>query len=460
MDETELQQRLTRLAERTAPPPRAGLAEAVVARHRRQRRQAVGVAALAAAVAAVVVAVPVLTGGTPDQPVAATAGVDQGSGSADVLAGPVRGSLAADAAFLEAVRRLPWTSPDFSGGVPAAPVDTRRVVFAGDVAGGRWALVTGELRSSADPGDVAIAWFAGPPGATPEEMRLDSVPYGVDPDLPLARADGSTGALLVLTAPGDTVEVSARPDVAADGSVRRGYEPVDAPDGVAVTTLAAPPGSWPSAVRYRVERAGATVTASTPDGVANGSLQLPDLAVDWLRGQPTPADDPMVRSALAEVLGQTGLSAGDVTATGLWIGAVPGPHDRPARVALLAVTLPSGAVYLTAPVDWTAADGSGSSGSCGTSVEPAGVPLEQRALAVRCDVYDGSPESATGGSSLVVLAPGADTARVVDMTGVALADVPLTDGSTVVPAPERAAAVEVSGRDERLRLLSSADLGG
>lgn len=454
MDETELQQRLTRLAERTAPPPRAGLTEVVVARHRRQRRQAVGVAALAAAVAAVVVAVPVLTGGTSDVPTAASAAGSAAVG--DVLSGPARGSLAGDAGFLEGVRQLPWTSPDFSGGIPAAPVDTRRVIFAGDVAGARWALVTGEVLSPEEPGDVAIAWFAGPVGAAPDQMRLDSVPYGVDPDLPLARSDGSTGALVVLAAPGDTVEVSARPDVAADGSVSRVYEPVDAPDGVAVTALPSTTGTW--AARYRVERAGAAVVQSTPDGVAGAQQTLADVPVDWLRGRPTPGDDPMVRSAIDGVLVETGLTAGDVTATGLWIGEVAGPHDRRARVVLLAVTLPSGAVYLTAPFEWTEADGSGISGSCGTSIEPAGVPLEQRALAVRCDVYDDG-QAPGGGSSLVVLAPGSGTARVVDMTGVELADVPLVDGSTVVPAPERAAAVEVSGRDERLRLLSTADLG-
>jgi hypothetical protein len=87
--------------------------------------------------------------------------------------------------------------------------------------------------------------------------------------------------------------------------------------------------------------------------------------------------------------------------------------------------------------------------------------VEQPALAVRYDVHDGSPEEVTGGSSLVVLAPGSSTARVVDMTGPELGDVPLVDGSTVVPAPERAATVEVSGgtAPARLRLLASADLG-
>ena len=49
MDDAELQQRLTRLAERTAPPPREQLAGAVVAQHRAQRRQRIGVTGLVAA---------------------------------------------------------------------------------------------------------------------------------------------------------------------------------------------------------------------------------------------------------------------------------------------------------------------------------------------------------------------------------------------------------------------------
>jgi hypothetical protein len=293
-------------------------------------------------------------------------------------------------------------------------------------------------------------------------MVLDSVPYDVDPTLPVARADSSTGALVVVAAPGDSVAVSARPEIAADGSAVREWQSVDAPDGVAVTALPPSTAAYSTAVHYQVVRDGVEVTLSVPDGRGDQVTATAPVPVTWLRTAPSAPDDPAVRAAVDEVLGQTGLSPADVSVTGLWAGEVPGPRDRTARVTLLAVTLPSGAVYLTAPFDWTSGNGSSVGGSCGSGIQPAGTPLAERALAVRCDVYDGG-DRPSGGSSLVVLAPGSTTARVVDMTGVELADVPLVDGSTVVPAPERAAAVEVSGADPtpavRLRLLSSADLG-
>jgi hypothetical protein len=463
MEETELQQRLTRLAQRTAPPPRERLAEVVVTRHRAQRRQAIGLGSVVAAVAAlVVVSTTLIPDGPRVEPIVAS-GAAAASG-VDVLAGPTRGSLAGDPAFVDGVRQLPWTSDDLAvSGAPAAPYNTRRVVFAGDVAGGRWALVVGgDTTPPADDGAqrLAMAWFSGPPGASASQLELDSVPYAVDPQLPVARADSSTGALVVIAAPGDAVEVSARPDIAADGSVARVWQPVDSADGVAVTELPPSAAPYSTAVRYRIVREGKEAARSVPDGRST-AVDTPPVSVSWLRpAPPAAADDGTVQSAVDEVLAQTGLSPADVSVTALWGGEVPGPHDRPARVTLLAVTLPSGAVYLTTPFDWSAADGSELTGLCGSGIQPVGVPLDQQALAMRCDVYDGG-QHATGGSSLVVLAPGSSTVRVVDGTGVQLADVPLVDGVAVVPAPERAAAVEASGgaAPVRLRLLSSADLG-
>ena len=61
--ETELRDRLTRIAESSAPPEDPHLALRITARARARRRQRIGLTALAAAVAAVVVAVPVGSAG-------------------------------------------------------------------------------------------------------------------------------------------------------------------------------------------------------------------------------------------------------------------------------------------------------------------------------------------------------------------------------------------------------------
>ena len=466
--ETELHERLTRLAERTAPPPRESLAGTVAATHRARRRQTIGMTSLVAAVAALVVVTTTTLGGQPSAEPATVSGAATGPDAAtatappiDVLAGPTRGSLAGDAAFVEAVRQLDWTpdgqpvATEGSPGVPDAPVDTRRVVFAGDVAGGRWALVVGENNAQPvqdDPelqtdlgalSDVAVAWFAGPPGATPDQLELLGVPRGVDPQYPQALFDDVAGALVVVTAPGDAVELSLRPDVAADTTVSRSWQPVDAPDGLLVTTL--PPGGLSSvSVQYRVTRNGAEVPALGPDG--RGDLDRSSPRVPLTRVRPTPPmapGDVMVDVHAQSMLAQVGLPASDVPFTVPWAGDVPGPHDIAARLTVLAATLPSGAVYVDTPYGYTMDVGGYVGGStCGSELLPAGEPIEQRTVAMRCDVTDGTADGTTV-SSLVVIAPAtASVARAVDLDGEVLAEFALTDGVAVVAFPERTATVQ------------------
>jgi len=462
--EDELQRRLTRLADRSAPPPREQLARTVVARHRSRRRQVVGLTTVVAAVAALVVAMTTLVGPA-DRPISAT----EAAATVDVFTGPTRGSLAGDAAFVEGVRQLPWTTDGVSGtGIPDAPLDTRRVAFAGDVTGGRWALVVGDPGTqpgSTGPDDVAIAWFAGPPGAAPDQLELLSVPRGVDPSLPAALRDAATGALVVLTAPGDTVEVSRRPEIAADAGVSRSWQPVDAPAGIAVLTLPPLDSPFDQALRYRVTRNGSQVTVAAPDGVADPERGSPEVPVTWLRPAPAPAPgDATARFEVYVMLGSTGLPAADTSFTAVWAGDVPGPHDRPARVTLLAQTVPSGSVYLSGTYGYSLTDDGGIGGTgCGSELVPAGPALAERTYALRCDVVDGTIEAETV-SSLVVIAPAAAvSARALDLGGAVLAEFPLIDGVGVVPFPERAATIETLAADGTVlattRPLTSADLG-
>ena len=207
MRDDELRARLTALADATAPSPRADLAAVVEHRHRARRRAQFRGGAAAVAVAAVVVAVPLVADGEPAGSVAAVA--EEAPADADVLGGPTRGSLAGDAEFVAAVRQLSWSDP---GGVAADPAPAAsQVLFAGDVPGGRWALVSrpltvppplmddDELERQLGTGALAHAWFTGPPDADPEEMRLRGAPVVSEPGSPTALWDLATGTLAVVS---------------------------------------------------------------------------------------------------------------------------------------------------------------------------------------------------------------------------------------------------------------------
>jgi hypothetical protein len=238
----ELRARLAALADAAAPPPRADLAAVVERRHRARRRAQLRLGAVAAAVGAAVAAGQLVV---PDGPSAdpATAVADAPAPGALTPGdgyGPVRGSLAGDTAFVEAVLRLSWSDPGAVGTAP--PPAGSRVLFAGDVPGGRWALVArpltvppplmddDELERQLDPGSVALAWFAGAPGAAPDELRLWSAPVVTEPGRPAALWDPATGTLAV---------VSPFPAVAArvvDGAGTPVAE-LPLPDGLAVQTV-------------------------------------------------------------------------------------------------------------------------------------------------------------------------------------------------------------------------------
>ena len=90
----------------------------------------------------------------------------------------------------------------------AATTGSRRVVFAGDVPGGRWALIA----AGGTPARPATtAWFTGPAGASPDRMALLSVRVDSDPAEPVSLTDPASGALVVVAAPGDRIRVSDRP---------------------------------------------------------------------------------------------------------------------------------------------------------------------------------------------------------------------------------------------------------
>ncbi len=268
MRDDELRARLTALADATAPPPRADLAAVVEHRHRARRRTQLRLGAVGAVVVAAVAVGSVLVPDGPSaEPATAVAGAPDVPDLPASSDRPTHGSLAGDADFVEAVRRLSWSDPGAGAPVPA-PAGSQ-VLFAGDVPGGRWALVArpltvppplvddDELERELGTGSVALAWFAGPRGAAPEELRLHRAPVVTGPGLPVALWDRVTGTLAVvapdpaadarlLDATGaflaelplaDGLAVDAAPEAtatvevrAADGSVLAAVEPLTGRD--------------------------------------------------------------------------------------------------------------------------------------------------------------------------------------------------------------------------------------
>ena len=410
-------------------------------RGRRTRRLRVGAGVLAAGL--LLALVPLLPR-APAPPVPAS-----------VYAGPTRGSLAGDEDFLRAVRASGWELAAQTTGAP-------RVVFAGDVPGGRWVL----LSAGGSPARPATtAWFTGPAGASPDRMALLSVRVAPDPAEPVSVTDPASGALVVVAAPGDRIRVSDRPQVDAGGTVDRRYRAAPSSRGTAVVGLAPVPLARLSAVRLEVTRGSRRLDVHSPTVVADPAALPVDVAITSLRPPAPPAVvDAAVTPRLRAVLGQLGEPVGGTAVTALWSGDLPGPNDQPARLTVLAVPQPSGAVVVTTPYGY-AADHDGRAGSswCGTGVLPAGIPLPQRVVAVQCDLSDLAADREISRFLVVVGPPSAASMRLLDASGAVLRELPLDAGVAVVRSPGRVAQVDVTTADggaSSVVPLVDADLAG
>jgi hypothetical protein len=424
-----------------------------------RRRSRWWLAAAAACCGAVLVAVVVLSGGPPADPAAAspTRPSERSPGlpaPVDIAMLPTRGSLAGDDAFLAGVRELPWTDEvltGFENEVTTAP-ETRRVLFAGDVPGGRWALLVGRPEL-VDPAVVApgapapvlddnlMAWFRGPPGAAPEQMRLASYPYGLAPGWVPSLHDPRTGTLVVVAAPGHVVEFSQRVDIDAAGRDSRAWSTVQTPDGVAVARLDPVDLAWTWAVVFRVIRDGHEWLTSSPDGVlVPPQEQFPRLELEY----PTPPSEDgrtAAEYATLAALGPTGVSPADVTITVLALAPVPAPAAG--VLALVTVRLPSGAVLVSTQWARNGPDGLLGGSDCGMEVLPAEPAPEDGVLVARCELYDPSSGQPFDEVLLVVAPPRVAVVRIYRGDSEFLGEhaVP-EDGVLVVPAPDGAAEIE------------------
>jgi hypothetical protein len=365
---------------------------------------------------------------------------------------PTRGPLAHDEAFLAAAVRLPWideSDPDLiSRGLPNPPVSTRHVVWAGDVPGGkRWVLVAGEntaVPADTDPehqtdlgaiSSTAILLFSGPAGASADQLLPTVFPRGQSADVPYAVQDPDTGALLVVAAPGDTIEVSERPTFEADGTETRAWEDASGSDGVALVQGAPLRVAGPSPVRYRVFRDSLELFSLRSPDVLGANGPAPDLVLASVHGPLQSEQD--AQQTAAELVGRLGLDQGDPDAIIVWQGQVPGPDDGdgPATVTVATVTAPSGAVLVNAR--WSRALESSSGGYGGSCngleqvVLPAHWPAEDRTYAFDCTVGDRQGQQAV--TSFVIAAPpDSFHARLYDAAGNVMAQTDLVDGVAVL----------------------------
>ena len=439
----DIEQRLrTDLADRAheidAPP---GILDSVLAGHRRQnRRRAVLLAAgVCAAVAAV--AIPLGTGGSPST---GGSGDDLTASKVGYEAYPIgpRGDLVGDAGYVHGLLARDWyPSPE----MPDPAVETRQVLFAGTVPGGVRALVSGW-----EDGRRTGLWLYGAPGAEPADLEPvgDAVPLfdGTEINL-LSIVDGS-GALVVLTEPGDLIEVSSGVEVRADGStVRAPFEPVGDADGLAVVDAA---GLSPRSLVVRISRDG-TVVSEGPAGSAilggggGAGDSMPPL--DGALGNP---DQVLVQHLADGVLEELDLTPEQVDVDVLWGGPIGNGNRPDVDAAVLAVRLPTDAVVAVGGYSDVQQPNGGdeltSVVPCLRQVLPAGTRLT--AVAMRCDLYSSADGANLGSQLVVVPPPGTAQLRLVGVSGSTLDTRPVEGLAWVGPAPDglgRVTALDVDG---------------
>ncbi len=397
---------LTGLLEVRRPPARDDAATvAVVAAHRRARWTR-PVLALAALVVVAVLATQLPT------PVRSPA-------PADRFAGPARGSLAGDAAFLAAARDLPWTDRP-------APAD-RRVVLAADLLGRRWVLVVGDT-----PGGPVGQWSTAAVGAPAADLRPANQPVTLRADRPAALLLDT--ALVVVAGPGEDVRVSTGQVVGPGGAVQRVHRALPVDDGVAALELAAPdPGAV--AVRVQVVRAGPGAPGP-PDGVPVTRAGSAAATVPAPVGAPLRGIDPdggarsaAASVALGAVAAPTGLDPAALDPVLVWAGTLPDPRTGSVDAVVLAVPLPGGA--LVTSTAWAARreDGTWQQVGCGSRAFPAGTDPAAVVVAARCVVADRT----TGTSRVTVLLTGPTGTTTVPDDERRVDVLPGPDGGSAVP---------------------------
>ena len=440
--ENDLRAHLHRQATPRAPE---GLVKRTRALHRQRRRTQAGVVATGVAVALLFGGVPALRAALPqpDRSDVAAPSAPASAPRTSLYDLPPRGSLAGDQDWLAGVAALDWGTDD--AGQLDPPVDSHRVVYAGDVSTGRVALVLGE-----DGSELSSIWFTGPTGATPAEMTPATSPQQTFPDLPqllvdvAAPADRS-GVLIAVSRPGDRFSYSPGVSVAADGTAAALSLPVPATDGVAVLDISTPVG-WASGRQVTIEREGSAgyTLSPTPSERAWAAAQQPIPVADP-RGLRASVNETWLQNLVQLMVGRYGVRPEDVSPT-LLAAASPGTDAE--QTILVGMTLPSGATVTWASRTTARAESSetntvsGAPAAAGPGLldQLVALPLTGGHLAVSgpaagvaAEVLDRDGALLTtlplvsGGGGGDVPPPAAATVRVLDASGAVIAEGPLTE---------------------------------
>jgi hypothetical protein len=440
LTDLELETRLRDQRSRTAeiPPPPVDLAQRVRDRAREQHRRRVVLTAAGIAAALVFVGLPTLASGwLPDGSRGESASPSTRSRSAQLPSQidiPTRGSLAGDDEWLADVRALSWRPenaeffpPEVE--LPDPRVEDRKVVFAGDVPGGRVALVM----AYTDENRLVQAWFTGRKGSAPRQMRLATTPSEAPGQQPLALVSApdpaSDDAVLVLVAqPGDRAEVRTGREVTAAGETRDLWEPMQLDQGAGGVALGHPMVMPPS-LEIRITRPGRSAEVYAQFQFSDQtavSLPAPVEAVADPRGLLGVTDTDELRWTLESLVSEYGRPADELRPTLLFGGPVTAGSTT--SVVLVGVTFPSGATTTSLAVYWGSDDGGMSITTSSADPAPAGVALLDRLIAVATS------------NAVVVSGPTTGVeAQVYRQDGTLLTTVPLVEGagSAALAPPSR-----------------------
>ncbi|MGI8531687.1 MAG: hypothetical protein ACR2KN_01655 [Geodermatophilaceae bacterium] len=461
MNTDQLRADLRRRAEQ-APAPPPDLAAQVLRRRRRARRQRAGLLAVAIAVVLVVTAIPL-----------ALTVLRAPAVAGRIYTLPTRGSLADDSALLAELVRAPWSSKlsyvgsdgsayvagtDLAAGIPASD---RMVVFAGDVPGGRWALLAIPTVRG-----YAVAWFTGPPEARAAQLSMSGGVQLVGEGDPVSHVDlaNPVGTVVVVAAPGDTISVAQQVDLSATLMFFTTATVLQPADGVGVTRLEASL-RYGVPTRIGIERAGqplleqrptvgGPLPAFTPGGMGPNDSPYAGAVIDRT-GATVTVPRPVVEAVLGATLGPLGLTAQDLAATGpaireLFVGTADGPltenQRRPAQqptVRIWSVEVTSGSFILVGGWSTTTADGA-------VQFQPTlldvRAPKDDPASGVVAARVSLPAAAGAPAADVLVVSSAADAVRaeVLDAQEARLRDVELRGGAAVVPTPAGASTVTVS----------------
>jgi hypothetical protein len=460
MEDTELRERLDGLAWRSAPAVRDSdeLVRSIESGVRTRRRRQWTLAAVAA-VAAVLVAVPLSRSDEDTGPAAPAP-----RPAPEIYTIPTRGNLAFDDSLVDAVRRLPWTARPGDPQVEQPPVNTRNVVFVGDFAGTRWALVAAADSTEPPPRDVngdglpdldrleslMVAWFAGPAADGADGMTLQTVPLIVGADQPTGLSDLGSRFVAVVAAPGDDIELSPMRWIEPDGQItREAFFDLNAQEGVAVIDGGHMQASIDQVMRYRVLRDGVEVVTDEFDALGDPDFVVSPFDVTRLRPAAPPAPgDAAVDAVVDHLYAHLGGGPGIADFTVMWAGDVPLRTGGTGRLTVLAAQFRTlspefegGAVYLIGVLGQEGADGRITTTNCGSQIRPAGTPVDEMVVLVHCGDTGSDRDPPTG--TLVVVAPSTATRAQLWHDDELIGGLPLTNGVAVVAAPAQTFTVEV-----------------